>query len=107
MNIKRIKLAQHNNSSAYYDAYRDLIAELSKNVLYIEFTKVNGDWREMYCTRSSEYIDEFYENEIINNDTSDHQLRLLDDMKKRLVRVYDIQKNEFRTIKFDSIEYIE
>lgn len=55
----------------------------------------------MECTRNIDYI---YENYGYTFGDSDKDDLLKQDMRNRLIRVFDMEKNAFRSFKFDKVK---
>ena len=71
-------------------ARSDLIEKLLKNIVTVEFTKVNGDFRKMKCTLQQGYLPE---SDNINKDDSRSSLS-----------VWDINANGWRSFRWDSLK---
>ena len=77
-----------------------LLNDLRLHVCEVHFTKVNGEKRVMHCTLQGEYLP--------NNTDMNH----LDEMHKKeenkeIVTVWDLQKNEWRSFRVNSVEYAQ
>jgi len=94
-------------SQEYEEVYYDLLDDLRNNIVYVEFIKKNGELREMYCTRHPKYIEAFYEGSKKDGNAESEQSVIKRDMKNRIVRVFDMDKNEFRSFSIDSLVCIE
>ena len=70
----------------------DLIEKLYNNIVTVEFTKVNGDYRKMNCTLQSNYLPETTNHDVVNN---------LND--KPNLSVWDIDANGWRSFKWDNL----
>ena len=68
----------------------DLIEKLLENIVTVEFTKVNGDYRKMECTLQQGYLPE---SDKINKDES-----------KTALSVWDINANGWRSFRWDSLK---
>jgi hypothetical protein len=71
-------------------ARSDLIKKLLENIVTVEFTKVNGDYRKMECTLQQSYLPE---SDKINKDESRSSLS-----------VWDINANGWRSFRWDSLK---
>ncbi len=68
----------------------ELFSMLRNGVVTVEFNKVNGDYRKMRCSLNDEYLPEGY---------------TLPEFEDSITRfsVIDIDKNEWRSFRLDSI----
>jgi hypothetical protein len=70
----------------------DLIKKLHDNIVTVEFTKVNGDYRKMKCTFQSNYLPETTNYDVVN-----------DQKDKPNLSVWDIDANGWRSFKWDNL----
>lgn len=77
-----------------------MIDDLSRNVCVVVFRKRDGSLRPMTCTRDFTVISEF---------DDDYDYDYNEDVSCRtspdVVSVFDLDKEEWRSFRFDSIEY--
>ena len=88
----------------YDELYDLLLNSLRVRELKVEFVKQDGSLRVMYCTRSKRYIDENYGSSRKKTNTEEITIR---DKSNRLVKVFDTEKNAFRSFKLERVNYIE
>lgn len=69
-----------------------LIKNLEKNIMQIEFTKVNGELRVMHCTLDEMYTPETFSENKKNND--------------EVLPVWDIDIGAWRSFRLDSVNKI-
>ena len=62
------------------------------NIVTVEFTKVNGDYRKMKCTLQSNYLPETTNHDVVNNQND-----------KPNLSVWDIDANGWRSFKWDNL----
>lgn len=72
----------------------DMVAALRKGVCQVEFTKVNGDFRDMRCTLNDSYIPL----ELKPKDDDSGVQRTLD-----VIRVFDINAQGWRSFRVDNV----
>lgn len=93
--------------------YGKILGALRDNILEIEFVKKSGELREMVCTRNNKYIldnydDTTYEGDVENLSKRNTQaLQTRQDIGSRIIKVYDIDKKDFRSVLVDSIKRID
>lgn len=71
----------------------DLREMLSDDILTVTFTKKNGETRVMRCTLIADYLPETNGKSTVPYNTN--------------VTVWDMEKNAFRSFKFDSVTSVE
>lgn len=101
--IRYIKGLSTNNEE-YREVYFELLEDLRHNIVYVEFIKKNGELREMYCTRHPGYIGVFYQG---GKGRESEQSVTEKDLNNRIVRIFDMDKEAFRSFTIDSLQYIE
>lgn len=74
----------------------ELLDNLSKGVVTVEFYKVNGELRVMECTLSDEIVPHPYAFEDARNTV----------MERSSQSVWDIKANDWRSFRFDKIQSI-
>lgn len=74
----------------------ELREELKRGIVTIDFIKVDGTRRIMKCTRNQEYIQE---HEVVSEKKTD-RTRV---ETEGLLVVFDTEKNDWRSIRVDSI----
>lgn len=85
--------------------YNDLLDCLKENYFQIVFIKANGEEREMNCTRNPEFISKYYSGP--ERTKEEREIQLEKDMTNNLVRIFDMDKTEFRSFKLDRLISIE
>ena len=80
------------------DNLEDIRKALAKGPVKVVFFKKDGSIRELYGTTSSEYFD--YDKKLSGDAAKEMEKK---DAKVGLIRVFDLQKGEFRSFKIDSI----
>ena len=88
------------DADVFDSLYDDLLDVLRNNEVFIQFYKRDGSIRGMFCTRSVAYIEEHNTGKSRSTRTEE---AILKDKFNRLVRVFDMKKNEFRSFKLDSV----
>ena len=76
-----------------------LIEVLSSNVLEIDFTKKDGTQRKMVCT--------LQESKLPKPDHTDGEKPARKSTNESIIHVYDLEKNDWRSIIIDSIKSYE
>ena len=94
MSIIETTINETNSIDVLRDKLKTLLKEL---VLDIEFTKTDGTKRSMICTLKSDLIPEQE-----TPTTTKRHINLSDEV----VRVYDLEKEGWRSFRLDSINYI-
>lgn len=74
-----------------------LLNDLLHNVVNVEFTKVNGEYRKMKCTLKSEYLPK-----PVNEDVSINEFKE-STTEKTSCPVWDIDANGWRSFKWDNV----
>lgn len=74
-----------------------LALQLNGNVVYVRFTKKNGEMREMICTRSPKWIPQ-------TDQPTDHRAAKKVEDTDTAVPVFDLVIEEWRSVCPDSIE---
>lgn len=72
----------------------EMIAELNSGLILVNFTKVNGDKRNMRCTLHSDYLPH-------REDTLQPTLG-----REESVVVWDVDKKDWRSFRLDSVNHI-
>ncbi len=96
------------SSHEYKKNYVEILKILKENFIKITFIKEGGEEREMICTRNGAYISEFYCGP--QKCREERLMQLKRDQLNRLVRVFDVELNQFRSFKIDRLidaEHIE
>lgn len=93
------------DEDGYRDAYFCLMDVLSGGVLEVRFLKRDGSFRDMICTRNEEYIRLALARKGVEEGRrgEDDEELLRRDMENRLIRVFDMGKEDFRSFRFDSV----
>jgi len=69
---------------------------LQKEVIEVTFTKVNGEERTMKCTLKPDII----------TDVTNNEKESIDIMDTTAIRVFDVDKNAWRSFRWDSVKEI-
>ena len=69
---------------------------LEDNVATVVFTKVNGEQREMNCTLLAEYVPAKSEPTLLQESAESNDV----------IRVWDVDKNGWRSFHLGSVEYV-
>lgn len=78
---------------------QDLITKLFENIVTVEFTKVNGDFRKMKCTLQKDFLPE-----ALSKEPED---LVWDDKKEKSreqLAVWDIEANGWRSFRWDNLK---
>lgn len=84
----------------YDNLYDELLNVLRNNEVFIQFYKRDGSIRDMICTRSANYIEDNFSGRGRSTRTEEITIK---DKFNRLVRVFDMEKNDFRSFKLESV----
>jgi len=82
---------------------KDFIKEtISFGKTFVVFTKTNGEKREMVCTLRSDLIPSSTEHDLQEEQPQKRKKKQNPD----ILAVWDLDKNEWRSFRYDSVTYI-
>ncbi len=88
--------------------YQTLKDILRNSIVDVTFIKADGSKRRMECTLIEEFlpVDEAHVGDAVDTALSEHRIRGREAAAQTSIRVWDIEKDAWRSFKLDSIKEI-